>query len=104
MVVSFLPLALMDSASALPSGSVKPPSIRTASLAPEISTGARKNPCSPAGKCFQVSFAVADMALFTPAMVVAMVAAVTVLITSRRVVMDRALSDQQDCGAMLGQN
>ena len=62
MVVSFLPLALMASASALPSGSVKPPSIRTASRAPEIITGARKNPFSPAGKCFQISWVFAAIA------------------------------------------
>src|SRR5438445_13790057 len=87
MVVSFLPLALMASASALPSGSVKPPSIRTASRAPEINTGARKNACSPVGKCFQVRLVFAAIAFFTPRMAVATLAAATVLITSLRVVM-----------------
>jgi hypothetical protein len=54
MVVSVLPVALIASATALPSGSVKPPSISTASREPVTRTGARKNPFSPAGKCFQV--------------------------------------------------
>src|SRR4051812_12137817 len=56
----------MASASALPSARVKPPSISTASLAPEITTGARKNPRSPAGKCFHASWTFATIALVTP--------------------------------------
>src|SRR3954465_5910795 len=55
MVVGFLPVALMASATALPSDSVKPPSISTASLGPDTRTGARKKPFCPAGKCFQAS-------------------------------------------------
>src|SRR5438105_14518060 len=56
----------MASASAFPSGSVNPPSIRMAWSAPEMSTGARKNPCSPAGKCFQVNLEFAAIVLLAP--------------------------------------
>src|SRR5688572_8702671 len=43
----------MASASARPSDSVNPPSIRIASLSSVSRTGARRKPRSSAGKCFQ---------------------------------------------------
>src|SRR5437868_2802452 len=54
MVVRRLPVAMISSASARLSESVKPPSISRASVGPTISTGARKKPFGPAGKCYHV--------------------------------------------------